>query len=429
MKTILKKIVAAILILEARMVLKRHKPKIIAVTGSVGKTSTKDAIYTALSKSEFTRKSEKSFNSEIGVPLTILGLPNAWNNLIGWIENIGEGLLIPWRSERYPSWLVLEMGVDRPGDIEKFKWLKPNIVIFTQFPKVPVHVEYFDSPEEVAEEKRKLKEFLRSDGTLIINADDVRMSEEKTREEGQHLLSYGHTDHATVRGFDYSVTYDQGLPTGISFKVQFQDKVEEVQLEGVVGRHHMYPTLAALTVLISEGKTFTGARETFEDYNPAPGRMRVLKGMNKSVIIDDSYNSSPAAVQAGIDTVNAIQISGKKIVVLGDMLELGDYSVEEHRAIGELVAASADVFIAVGVRMRAAAEAALAANARCRRVEAYQTGSEAVDLLRMIIAEGDVVFVKGSQGMRMERVVENILLDPQSAVKLLPRQDSHWKAR
>ena len=428
MKSFFKKIVTTVLMWEAKRVLKKYKPKIVAVTGSVGKTSTKDAIYMALSQSELTRKSEKSFNSDVGVPLTILGLPNAWDSILGWIENLGEGFILPWRNEAYPKWLVLEVGVDRPGDIARFSWLKPNIVVFTQFPKVPVHVEYFSSPEEVANEKRLLKEYLTEDGTLIINGDDVRMGREEVK-EGQHKLVYGKGENATVRGFDYKIEYEDGVPTGISFKAQFQDKVETVLLPGVLGQHHMYPALAACTVIVSEGKMFTDVAEVFKEQHFAPGRMRLLKGIHGSVIVDDSYNSSPVAVQAGIDAIGAIQNTGKKIVVLGDMLELGDFSVREHREVGSLIAASADVFISVGVRMLAAAEAAQVANARCKKIESFQTGEEAIGLLQSIIEEGDLVFVKGSQGMRLERVVENILSDPHAAEKLLARQDPHWKSR
>jgi UDP-N-acetylmuramoyl-tripeptide--D-alanyl-D-alanine ligase len=428
MKGTLKNIVVKILIWEAKKVLKKHKPRIIAVTGSVGKTSTKDAIYTALAQSVHTRKSEKSFNSEIGVPLTVLGLPNAWNSIVGWIENIGEGFLMPWRKNKYPEWLVLEVGVDRPGDMARLSWLKTNIVVFTQFPNVPVHVEHFTSPEEVTKEKRRLKETLYERGTLIVNADDPKMHEEKVH-DGQHVISYGFAEHAVVRGSDYSIVYEEGLPVGISFTVHFQENSEQVRLMGVLGQHHVYPLLAGLAVIVTEGKMFSKALAAFQEHVPAPGRMRVLKGMRGSVVVDDTYNSSPVAVQAGLGAIASLQTSGKKIVVLGDMLELGDFSVSEHRTLGREVAGIADVFITVGVRMLAAAEAAQGVQARVSRIEALQTNEEALKVLESIVSEGDIIFVKGSQGMRMEKLVENLLQDPQSAINLLVRQDTHWKAR
>jgi len=428
MKNLLKKIVVTLLTAEAKHVLKKFKPKVVAITGSVGKTGTKDAIFTMLAQSEHARKSEKSFNSELGVPLTILGLPNAWSSFVGWVENVGEGFLVPFRKDPYPRWLVLEVGADRPGDIRRLRWLRPSIVVLTRFPDVPVHVEYFESPEQVIEEKRQLKHALTPEGTLIINADDPKMVEEQV-EEGQHLLSYGFSPNATVRGAEYVVDYENDIPVGISFTVTFQDASARVSFRGALGEHHIYPMLAAVAVGMAEGKKFSEVTAALGAHIPAPGRMRILQGMQNTTIIDDTYNSSPVAVEAGIDAMASLTSKGRKIVVLGDMLELGDFSVEQHRRIGHLVATVADIFITVGVRMRAAADATQSANAKTVRIESFQTSEEAGAFLRQNLAEGDVVFMKGSQGVRMERAVEQVLLYPPEAVKLLVRQDPHWKQK
>src|SRR3989338_1816365 len=157
MKNLFKKLIVFIITLQARAVLRKYKPMIVAVTGSVGKTSTKDAIYAVLSKSARVRKSEKSFNSEIGLPLTILGAPNAWSNPFRWLANIVDGLFLIWFDAPYPEWLVLEVGADRPGDIRSLAgWLPVDIAVITRLPEVPVHVEFFDSPEAVVEEKASL---------------------------------------------------------------------------------------------------------------------------------------------------------------------------------------------------------------------------------------------------------------------------------
>jgi UDP-N-acetylmuramoyl-tripeptide--D-alanyl-D-alanine ligase len=148
MKKIFKKIIIAILTAEAKMALYRWDPKIIAVTGNVGKTSTKDAIYTIFSKLSTVQKSEKSFNSDIGVPLTILGLKNAWSNPILWTINIIIGLLTAIFKKRNEKWLILEIGADRPNDIKNItKWIKPDIAVINKIGETPVHVEYFGSAE------------------------------------------------------------------------------------------------------------------------------------------------------------------------------------------------------------------------------------------------------------------------------------------
>ena len=142
-KNFLKKIVAAILRVEAEFVLAKYEPKVVGVAGSVGKTSTKDALVTVLSGSHFVRGSQKSYNSEFGVPLTILDCRSAWLNPIGWLRNILEGLALIVFKNPYPEWLAVEVGADRPGDVQAvIKWLKLDAAVLTYFPAVPVQ-KYF----------------------------------------------------------------------------------------------------------------------------------------------------------------------------------------------------------------------------------------------------------------------------------------------
>ena len=141
MKEIFKKFVVAALTFEAQVLLKRTRPKIVAITGSVGKTSTKDAVYAVLKEHVHARKSEKSFNSDIGVALTVLGLSNGWNNPFLWVKNIFDGALHALFQSNYPKVLILEMGVDRKGDMKRLtQWIKPDVVVVTRLPDVPVHV-------------------------------------------------------------------------------------------------------------------------------------------------------------------------------------------------------------------------------------------------------------------------------------------------
>src|SRR3989338_6307107 len=162
MRQTTKKVISFILKSEARLALRKYKPRIIAITGSVGKTSTKDAVYTALSRFYSCRKSQKSQNSEIGVPLTILDIPNASRSFFGWLKNIINGLVLVLLPHYYPEWLVLEIGADTPHDIEKIsRWVKPDVVVVTRLSKVPVHVEFFASPEALFKEKANLVKTLK----------------------------------------------------------------------------------------------------------------------------------------------------------------------------------------------------------------------------------------------------------------------------
>jgi len=158
-KKILKNLIVFIITLEAKLVLLRYRPKIVGITGSMGKTSTKDAIAIVLGQKFFIRKSVKSYNSELGVPLIILGAESGWLNPFIWFLNILKGakLIFALKKIKYPQWLVLEMGVERPKDMQKLASLiKPDIVVFTAIAEIPPHVEFFASPEDLVREKMKI---------------------------------------------------------------------------------------------------------------------------------------------------------------------------------------------------------------------------------------------------------------------------------
>ncbi|OGG80635.1 hypothetical protein A3A39_04055 [Candidatus Kaiserbacteria bacterium RIFCSPLOWO2_01_FULL_54_13] len=442
----IKRLVVFVLTLEARLVLARHKPKIIAVTGSVGKTTTKDAIYTALSNELYVRRSEKSFNSEIGVPLAILGLENAWRNPLKWALNIVDGLWLLMGREPYPAWLVLEVGADRPGDIRRIaRWLKPDIAVITGVPEIPVHVEFFRSPEELAREKRALAEYVKRGGKLIINGDDSRMVELCAEYRGI-MVTYGFGNSNDFSASHQSVIYEKGLPavthraaqvgkpSGIRFRLNHAGSSLPVSIFGALGRARTYAALAAFAVAEAVGVDSVATARSLAAWTPPPGRMRIIPGVNGSAIIDDTYNSSPAAALSALDTLKEVKAppaGGRRIAVLGDMLELGRYTNEAHRNVGTRAALCADRLITVGFRARGMGEAALDAgmpegNIReYERNESRRVGQE----LRNELREGDVVLVKGSQSMRMERTVEEIMAEPERAVELLVRQEPEWLMR
>lgn len=429
MKSFFKSALVFLLTLEARLVLTKMKPRIIAITGSVGKTAAKDALIAVLGKKYHVRGSEKSFNSELGVPLTVLGLPNAWQSLFMWLRNLGEGALAVVAPGTYPELLVLEAGVDRPGDMRHLAaWLVPDTVVLTRFPDVPVHVEFFKSPEAVIEEKRFLKHALKKKGTLIINADDPNMANEKIT-EGQRLLSFGFSDRALVRGTFPEMVYENEEPVGMRMKIEYKGKSMPFVLRGALGTHHLYPVLAGFAVGVAEGMHEIEILEALQNYMPPKGRMHLLPGKSGAVLIDDSYNASPEALSAGCEAVEHIQtpVGAKKIAVLGDMMELGTFSVREHEKAGKHVARVADIFVAVGLRMKDAARTAREAG--MHEVVECKDAQEAGVYLAPLLRKGDVIFIKGSQSMRMERVVALLLAHPEEAERYLVRQEEEWKKR
>lgn len=426
----LRQCIVFVLTWEARLVLARHKPKIIAITGSVGKTTTKDAIYAALSGELHMRKSQKSFNSEIGVPLTILGLENAWNNPLKWLENIVRGAVLVIRKVDYPEWLVLEVGADRPGDIKRIaRWLRPDIVVFTGVPEIPAHIEYFPSPESLMREKRSLAEHLKSGGKLILNGDEVRTRELQSRFRGASI-TYGLNDNNDFHSSHEEVVYEPDIPTGIRFRINRNGASVPISISGALGAPRIYAALAALAVGETVGVDLVAVAKGLAEWTPPPGRVRLIKGVNNSIIIDDTYNSSPSAVAAALDTLAGVKAK-RRIAILGDMLELGRYSADAHKKIGVQVAACADMLITVGFRARAIARSALDAGMKDENILQYELGeSERAGMeLRDKLAYGDIVLVKGSQGIRMEKTVYEIMEDQDLADELLVRMDSEWRHR
>lgn len=442
MRTTVKKTLAYVLKAESRLVLLKYKPKVVAITGSVGKTSTKDAVYAVISKSSHVRKSEKSYNSEIGLPLTILGVPNGWNNPFVWFQNILKGLwLIIW-PHKYPKWLVLEVGVGKPGDMHKTaSFIKSDAVIITGIGETPAHIEFFNSREHLISEKSGLIKTLKKDGMLILNADDGAVLELQTKSKNR-TITYGFKEGADVLGSGDSIFYDdEGVPKGIIFRVDIGGNSLPVIIEGVFGRNHVYASLAALALASSLKFSTLDAINALKNYDVPPGRMRLLQGINETLLIDDTYNSSPFACKSALETLGEVKCpglpalqngreqAGRKIAVLGDMLELGKYTIEAHKDIGKIAKEKVDILVVVGPRAKSIKEGALESGMKEKNIFEFSNSRETGEFLKTLARKGDIVLIKGSQGMRMERAAEAILKDQKNKSELLVRQDDEWKKK
>lgn len=429
MRQIFKSIVITVLTFQAKVALQRFKPTIIAITGSVGKTSTKDAIFAVLKDTYRTRKSQKSFNSEIGVPLSILALPNAWDSPWGWIQNIIDGFFVAFFSRKYPQILVLEVGVDRPGDMARItKWLKPDIVVMTRLPDVPVHVEYFSGPEAVVAEKMELAKALKADGVFIYNNDDPKL-QEVSKEIRQKCFGYSRYLESHFTASEDKVIYHDNIPIGMSLVLSHLKEQVTMRLEGSIGIQHNYTIAASAAVANCFDITLEQVAKALEGYISAPGRMQIVPGLKHTTILDDSYNASPVAMELALHTLGEIKSTNRKIAVLGDMMELGQFSSGEHERIGALVPKCADMLLTLGVRSRKIAEGALENGMSEKVIWQYDDVARAGRELQNLIEPGDVILVKASQSIRAERVVEEIMAEPEKAEQLLARQDTSWKDR
>lgn len=440
MKNIIKSIIISILTLEARAALRRFRPFVIGVTGSVGKTSSKDCVAAVLAHAEGernVRKSKKSMNSEIGLPLTILGLENAWNDPLRWIINIVNGLVVLCKMS-YPKILVLEIGADQPGDITQLlSWLRIDMVVVTRLPDTPVHVENYASKEDAREEEWALVHALKFGGVAILNGDDPNIMAKRV-EVTQNVLTFGFGSLAALRGVDPEINYTEQngaiVPKGMTAQVEWKGARTNVSINGVLGEQMLQSALAGIAVGCALGYELKDAIDGVQTAVYPPGRMRVLEGKNESTIIDDSYNASPVAMEAAITTLPQIKSKGRKIAMLGDMLELGEFSEDEHRKIGTLVAKSVDVLVTVGIRTLWLADQAIKDGLDQSQVYTFTNSDEAGEWMHHHIQSGDNILVKGSQGsgdnkIRMERATKQLLLHEELAAELLVRQEPEWELR
>ena len=429
MSSFLKKIVLAILAWEARAVLVKFKPKIVAVTGSVGKSSTKEAITVVLAAKYHVRKSPKSYNSAFGIPLTILGLSTAWRSPIGWGAVIMRGFLARFQKE-YPEILVLETGVDRPGDMDSIlSIIEPHVSVITAIGEIPVHVEFFSGPKELAFEKGKLARGTLSTGLVLLNADDEIVYDMRNEARGK-VVTFGFGKGADIRASQYTLFTQKNdlnieVPAGIRCKIDYQGSTVPLHVENVLGKQQLYMAVAAIGVAGYFGINALSAARALEGYQPLAGRLHILEGIKNSILLDDSYNASPIAMHAALDTLRDVP-ARRRIAALADMLEIGKFTIQAHQTMGELAAGFLDILVTVGPRAKFIAREAMERGMKRESVHELGSAVEAGKLLQNMLQPGDVVLVKGSQSMRMERAVEEVMAHPELKKDLLVRQEEYW---
>ncbi len=428
MKNSFKKSAAFFLALSARAVMRRYRPKVVMVTGSVGKTSTKDAVAAVLATRFFVRKSEKSFNSEFGVPFTILGVDNPWRNPLAWLSLLKNAFTLIVLPNHYPNLLVLEVGADHPGDLDRIlRVATPDAVVVTLLPEIPVHVEAYASPEAVREEEFSPAYALPPGAPLVVSAHDAHALEMAMRTSARTIL-YGAEREAQVctTGFDFYE--EEGIVVGMQANVQTADAEGRLIVRGSVGATQILPVAAAVAAAEAFAIKLPEALAALEAYEPPPGRGRLFAGIQGSVLIDDSYNSSPAATEEALVTLRTFPHARRRVAVLGDMLELGRYSVMEHERLGEFAAHAADVLVTVGIRARAFAAAARTVVDTTLQIESFDDARIAAKALKEMVKEGDVVLIKGSQAIRTERITEALLAHASDRTRLV-RQEKGWLRR
>jgi UDP-N-acetylmuramoyl-tripeptide--D-alanyl-D-alanine ligase len=428
MKKLLEKMLGKI----SKVIIKKYQPTVIGITGSAGKTSAKEAIAAALDGSFNLRATAKNYNNELGLPLTVIGAKPAGKNVFGWAAALMRGLSFVVFSRHYPKLLVLEMGADRRGDIMKLVAIAPpDVAVVTSIGLA--HIEYFGSTGAIAEEKETIVRALKSDGCAVLSADDPRVFAMRAVAPGR-VFTFGFAPTSDVRAEAVEYVRDpRSLAVlGMRLAAAVGNERLTIDLPGVVGRVHAQAALAGLAVAKALKVPLTKAAEGLHRYASPPSRLRLVPGVKGTVLIDDTYNASPGAVFEALEVLKDFPVPEKarRIAVLGDMLELGGITEKEHAAVGAKIAKDGiDIFIAVGEAMHYALASAKLAGMSEDRVIHMENAVSAGRFLQERLKQGDVVLIKGSQGLRMERAVVELMAEPLDAEKLVCRQSHDWRAR
>lgn len=393
--------------------------KLITVAGSVGKTSTKLAIATLLSQKYRVRLHEGNHNTHLSAPLAILGInfPGNPRNFWQWHKVFSAARKrVKSPSSQEPQIIIQELGTDHPGDIERFsKYLAPNIAVITSVS--PEHMEFFGSIDTVAQEELGAASFAE---IAILNQDDI------SPDFFKYVRNSNVSTYSSIGGANYNfIANSFSLIDGFGGKIQTPEYGEIDVRAKVFGEHSLRPIIGAVAVSAKLGLSSREIIGGLVSLKPIPGRMNFMRGVKESVLIDDTYNSSPAALEAAIQTLYALS-APSKIAIIGSMNELGESSAFEHQKIGEMLdGISLYWVITVGEQ----ANRFLAPAARLRGCQVYEAKNaiDAGTFAHKIMERGSLVLLKGSQGeVYLEEATKILLLNKEDE-NLLVRQDEKWK--
>ena len=420
MKALLRHYVMLLLRFLAQRRLAVIKPTLIGVTGSVGKTGAKEAIADVLSRRQKVKRSQKNYNTEFGAMLTILDQNSAAVSPGQWFKIVWTSL---WQSLKSPEaydLLVMEMGVNKPGDMdEMLKIFTPNVMVYLNVMDTHIGETQFANRQAIFEEKAKAVVAVKKEDWVVLNIDDnfVKQLEGKLP---ARTVTIGEAPDADIRASNIMTT-DKGL----SFDVSYDAKTMPISLPHVLGDCHVTMALSAIAVGLLHGVAWSAIEKGLEEFHLPPGRMNRLEGLNGSLLIDSSYNASPATMEAALDVL--AKFSGRRIAALGTMNELGELSDSAHLKLGKQVAGKANMLLAVGPQAQHIAEGAQRGGMSASMIHLFRTSKEAGVFLSAMLSSHDVVLAKGSQnGVRMEHLVKACMKYPEEARQQLVRQEPHW---
>ncbi len=351
---------------------RRMNVRVVGVTGSVGKTVTKELTASVLSRRYATLRSEGNLNNEIGLPLTLL------------------------KVTPKTEYAVLEMGMYALGEIARLAEIsRPSVGVVTNVE--PVHLERLGTIERIAQAKSELVQALPADGVAVLNGDDPRVRAMAALTKAR-VFTYGLTPDCDLYATDIE---SQGLE-GIRFRLHYRGEAIHARA-ALLGTHSVHTALAAAAVALNEGLSWQEIMAGLMDVS-AQLRLIATPAIRGALILDDTYNASPKSTIAALNLL--AELKGRRIGVLGDMLELGAAEEEGHRKVARRAIEVVSRLVTVGKRGRIIGEEALACGMSPQDVVIVDTNAEAIGILSEWLQEGDIILIKGSRGMHMEDIVQ-----------------------
>lgn len=361
----------------AKKVLLEHKVHVVGITGSIGKTTTKEFTSSLLSRNFKVLKSEGNFNNHIGLPLSLLKL-----------------------TKKHEV-AVLEMGLSAPGEISTLTQIAPpDIAVITNV--YPVHLQFFCNIEEIASAKKEILEGIKKQGTAVLNGDDPLVKKIAKDWKGKKLF-FGLSKENHIRAQNIQKT---GMK-GISFELVYGKKQKKINIPFLY-LSHLYNFLAAAAVASVFSVSLEDIHLLTKTLKPLSMRGTLSRLKNKIILIDDTYNSNPAALELALKGLAGLP-SKRKVAVLGDMLELGEKEIDYHIQAGKQVSTWGwDILVTIGPLSQHMAEGAISSGKKRDQIFSFEDSEEAAENIWFLLEEGDLVLVKGSRGMKTEKIIERL---------------------
>lgn len=356
----------------ARFYLDKFNVDLIGVTGSVGKTSTRDIIYSVLNEKYKTLKNELNYNNEIGIPKTLFNLDYSYEKA------------------------VIEMGIDKKGDISYFKTIAPlKVAVISNIGLS--HIANFENQEGIFHAKMEIAEHFNKENTLIVNGDDKFLKTLKDRKLPYNLLTYGFDEDNTI----YCVSYE--IVNGkINFKVNFKNKIYDYTIPSIA-KHNIYNAMAAILIGNLYNLTYEEIKKGLENVSFTEGRLTIINKKDIT-IINDCYNASLDSIISALNVLSTFKT--RKVAILGDVLETGSYEEEIHKNIGKSIIGNTDILILVGDSIKYTYDEVIKNNFNKDNIYVFSTYEDVIKNIDNIIKKGDTILLKASHGIKLSNVVE-----------------------